>query len=193
MGRSIASASFPVKGVDDIRRCCDAEGISGRLHCYEIEKRMLGFSPAPNRGNTSVRGKETYMRIALTVVAILSFSMTLVAAEPFVGTWKLNVEKSKPTGNNVDLASETMTISKTGPSTFRTAIESVSKSGQTRHQEINRIYDGKEHPVSGVGIKQEGATEIDLLVGASTRKMTVKRDGKAPNENISTVSPDGRV
>jgi hypothetical protein len=39
MGRSIASASFPVKGVDDIRRCCDAEGISGRLYCYEIEKR----------------------------------------------------------------------------------------------------------------------------------------------------------
>src|ERR1700677_138626 len=133
------------------------------------------------------------MRVALAVAAVLSFSMTLVAAEPFVGTWKLNVEKSKPTGNNVDLASETMTISPTGPKAFRTTIDSVSKSGQTRHQEINRIYDGEEHPPTGVGFKQEGATEIDKLVDASTRNIIQKREGKITNEVTSTVSADGKT
>ena len=133
------------------------------------------------------------MRIALTVVAILSFSMTLEAAEPFVGTWKLNVGKSKLTGNSVNISSETMMISKTGPKAFRTTIDSVSKSGQTRHFEINRTYDGKEHPATGVGFKQEGATEIDQRVDASTRHIVSKRDGKVRNELTSTVSSDGKT
>ena len=46
------------------------------------------------------------MRPPLTLVGLISFCMTLAAAEPFVGTWKLNVEKSKLTGNSVDLAGE---------------------------------------------------------------------------------------
>jgi hypothetical protein len=133
------------------------------------------------------------MRIALTVAAAMSFSTMLIAAEPFVGTWKLNVEKSKPTGNSVDLASETMTISRNGPNAFRTTIDSVSKSGQTRHFEINRIYDGKERSPTGVGFKQDGATEIDQQVDASTRKIVQKRDGKVTNELTSAVSPDGKT
>lgn len=133
------------------------------------------------------------MRIALTVAAIFSFSMTLVAAEPFVGAWKLNVEKSKPTGNSIDIASETMTISPAGPKAFRTTIDSVSKSGQTRHLEINRIYDGKEHSPTGVGFKQDGAMEINQQVNASTRKIVLKREGKVTSELTSIVSPDGKT
>ena len=118
--------------------------------------------------------------------------MALIAAESFVGTWKLNVEKSKLTGNNADLASETMTISKTGANSFRTTIDSVLKSGKTQHFEINRIYDGKEHPATGVGFR-EGLTEIDQRLDASTRKITQKRDGKLAGEFTSTVSPNGKT
>jgi hypothetical protein len=131
------------------------------------------------------------MRTALTVVAILSLSTVLVAAEPFVGTWKLNVEKSKLTGTTADLESRTMTISQTGPNTFVSVIDSVSKSGQTRHQEITRIYDGKEHPATGA--KQQGTTEIARMVNESIRSMTGKRDGKVLGVMTSTVSPDGKV
>jgi len=41
-----------------------------------------------------------------------------VMAEDFDGTWKLNLAKSKPSG---DLASETMKIEQTGPNAHRTA------------------------------------------------------------------------
>jgi hypothetical protein len=132
------------------------------------------------------------MRIA-TVVALLSFSMTLVAADSYVGTWKLNVAKSKLTGNSVDLVSETMTVAMTGPNTFRTTIDAVTKSGQTRHQEINRTLDGKEHPVTGVGVNPAGATEIVEPVDASTRRLTQKRDGKVVSTFTSIVSPDGKT
>src|ERR1700678_2370238 len=127
------------------------------------------------------------MRIALTVVVIFSLSTTLVAAEPFVGTWKLNVQKSTLLVNDLSRVSETMTISNSGPNSFRTTIDSVPKSGQTRHVEINRLYDGKEHPRTGVGFKQEGATEIDQRVDAATRRVTQKRDGKVVAEFTSTT------
>lgn len=60
------------------------------------------------KDNDVGRGKleENHMRPPLTLVGLISFCMTLAAAEPFVGTWKLNVEKSKLTGNSVDLAGE---------------------------------------------------------------------------------------
>lgn len=130
------------------------------------------------------------MRITLTVLAVLLFSLTLMAAD-FTGTWKLNLEKSKLQDN--DLASEIMTISQAGPNSYTTIIDTVSKSGDQRHTERNRINDGKEHPASGVGIKAEGFTEISQQVNASTRKLTQKRDGKVMGEITSTLSPDGKV
>ena len=133
------------------------------------------------------------MRIVLSALAVLSIGMRLMAAEPFVGTWKLNLEKSTLQGSSADVASETMTISKTGTNTHRTTVDIVFKSGKTLHQEFNRTLDGKEHPVAGVGLKQEGDTETVELVNASTRKSTDKKDGKLRLEMTSTVSPDGKT
>lgn len=123
---------------------------------------------------------------------MLSFGLTLMAANPFVGTWKLNIPKSTLKGTDNEIASETMTISEQGSDT-RLIIDTVLKSGETRHQERIRTPDGKEHPARGVGFKQEGATEIDLLVDASTRQITSKRDGKVRGTINSTISRDGKV
>jgi hypothetical protein len=131
------------------------------------------------------------MRITYAVLATLSLSLTLMAAD-FTGTWKLNLEKSKVPQNN-DLAGATMTISQAGPNSYTTIIDTISKSGDQRHTEYYRIDDGKEHPAKGVGFKAEGVMEISQLVNASTRKITQKRDGKVTGEITSTLSPDGKV
>jgi hypothetical protein len=41
----------------------------------------------------SVQRKETDMRTTFTILATLLFSMTLMAADSFDGTWKLNLPK----------------------------------------------------------------------------------------------------
>jgi hypothetical protein len=133
------------------------------------------------------------MRTTRIAVAMLSFSFTLLAADPFVGTWKLNVAKSTLKGSNADIASASMTISPLGPNAFRTTQDELLKSGEKRHVEINRTYDGKEHPATGVGFKKEGASEIDQRVNESTRKITIMRDGKVTGGFTSTVSPDGKM
>jgi hypothetical protein len=135
------------------------------------------------------KGDYKMMLAARTILGTLSLAVT-VAAAGFTGTWKLDLAKSKPRN---DLASETMKIEQTGPNAYRTTVDNVLKSGQKAHQEINRIYDGKEHPATGTGFKQEGATEICEQLDASTRKVTQKRDGKVTSEFTSTVSSDGKV
>jgi hypothetical protein len=128
------------------------------------------------------------VRSIVIILGTILLAVPLMASD-FTGTWKLNLAKSKP---STDLASETMKIEQTDPNAYRTTIDSVLKSRQKEHQEINRICDGKEHPSTGVGFKQEGATEICEQM-SSTRKVTQKRDGKVVSEFTSTVSPDGKV
>jgi hypothetical protein len=135
------------------------------------------------------KGDYQMMLAARTILGTLLLAVTVMAAD-FAGTWKLDLAKSKPRN---DLASETMKIEQTGPNAFRTTIDNVLKSGQKGHQEIDRICDGKEHPATGTGFKQEGATEICEELDASTRKVTQKRDGKETSEFTSTVSSDGKV
>jgi hypothetical protein len=64
------------------------------------------------------------MRIAFTVLAALSFSLTLMADESFYGTWKLNVAKSKLQCS--DIASETMKITATAPNSYNNVTDLVS-------------------------------------------------------------------
>jgi len=131
------------------------------------------------------------MRTALALAAVLAFTFTLTAADPFVGTWKLNLDKSKLAANN-NVVSQTMTISPLGSNAFKTAIDSVLKSGQKRHFEINRTYDGKEHAEEGVNVDPK-ATQICERVGDSNRKVTFKENGMVTSQMISTISSDGKV
>jgi hypothetical protein len=115
--------------------------------------------------------------------------MTLMGAESFYGTWKLNVAKSK-LPCSADLTSETMKIVETGPDSYRNVVDVVLKSGETRHQEgANRVFDGKDHAVPG----QAGVTEAVQRVGATTHKITQKKDGKVVGEITGVVSSHGKV
>jgi hypothetical protein len=131
------------------------------------------------------------MRTALKLLAMLSIGLVAMGADPFVGTWKLNLEKSELLANS-NLASLTMTISPSGSNTFTSVIDSITNSGEKRHQEVIRIYDGKEHPAKGIGLNP-GLSEISERVDASTRKVTGKRNGKILGTFTSQISPDGKT
>ncbi len=130
------------------------------------------------------------MRLTQAVFVTLVLTGVLTAAD-LAGNWKLNAERSKLPA---DLASETMTITQTGPKSYKTKIDMVMKSGEKRHAELNRTYDGQEHVLKGVELREEtGASEICQQVDQLTRKVTAKRDGKIIEEVTSTLSEDGKV
>ena len=126
------------------------------------------------------------MRKTAWILAILLLSGTAMAAD-FTGTWKLNQEKSPDPRTNV--ISLTMTLEQIGPNAYRTTIDSVSKSGKTRHV-IDRIYDGKERHVDDA--PPEG-TEICEITPDGVRKITMKNAGKVVEVIEAIISADGKT
>jgi hypothetical protein len=116
---------------------------------------------------------------------------TAMAADP-TGTWKLDLEKSKM--HTAGIAADTMTIEKTGPNSYRTTVDLTYSSGQKDHATRDRVYDGKERAVSGVGTAASGnETETCELSADGERKITQKRDGKVIATITSKVSADGKT
>jgi len=123
------------------------------------------------------------------VLPILLIAGTMVGAD-FTGTWKLNPEKSKV--GNRDISQGTLTIRQTGPDTYTSTLDFVTRSGEKRHQESVRVCDGKEHTVPHVD-PSKVSTVICQVGPGSTRKIVEKENDKVIVEMTSTVSADGKV
>jgi hypothetical protein len=135
---------------------------------------------------TILSEEENHMRKVLVVAAVLSFGMVLDAADPIVGTWKLNLEKSKL---HNPIQSYSLKIDLTPPNTYRCVFDIVNAKGEKRHVEIVRISDGMEHPVEGVNAPV-GVTEV---TSQDLKHVIRKRNGKLVAEIVGTISADGKV
>ena len=123
------------------------------------------------------------------VLPILLIAGTMAAAD-FTGTWKLNPEKSKL--GNRDIAQGTLTIKQTGPDTYTSTLDFVTRSGEKRHQESVRVCDGREHAVPHVDPSKVSIVMCQVGPG-STRKIVEQENDKVIVEMTSTVSADGKV
>jgi hypothetical protein len=81
------------------------------------------------------------------IVAALTVSCVVWSADPMVGTFKLNVEKSKL---HIPVQNETLKVDLIAPNTYRSVFDIVNAKGEKRHEEVIRITDGKEYPVEAV-------------------------------------------
>jgi hypothetical protein len=129
------------------------------------------------------------MRKTVLTLAGVFLCATALAAD-FVGTWKLNQEKSPDPGPNV--VSRTMKLEQIGPNAYRTTIDSEMKSGEKRHSQIDRVYDGQERHVPNDGLSPQG-TEICEITPEGVRKITMKENGKVVAVIESTISADGKT
>jgi hypothetical protein len=129
-------------------------------------------------------------RLLLLVAFSALVSHPAWAAEPFEGTWKLVPEKSR-FDPELQVEGIVMTITKIGESSFRTVQDITFKSGKKRHQEFDRIMDGKEHAVGGSD-RDHRRSIIAKRIDANTREITDKVDGKVTEKIVSVVAPDGR-
>src|SRR6266568_7056319 len=112
------------------------------------------------------------MRYAKQAFALLGFAATLVAADPTVGTWKLNTAKSKYTPGPAP-KSATVTYEETADGIKRTG-ESVDADGKTTSFTYTAKYDGKDYPVSGTDLYD---TITPKRVNDHTVEATLKKSG----------------
>jgi hypothetical protein len=129
----------------------------------------------------------------LVVGTVLALGLTTVAAaadatDSVVGTWTLNLAKSKFTPGPAP-KSQTRTYAVTGDSTTLTfsgvAADGSAVSGQSTYK-----YDGKDYPITGGG----GYDALSLKrINGSTVKSAMKKSGKIVGWTTRTVSAHGKV
>jgi hypothetical protein len=126
----------------------------------------------------------------------------LWAADPTIGTWKLNLAKSKFYPGPA-FRSDTR-IYEEVPDGIKVTIITVDASGKTVRSEYPVNYDGKFHPVSGQGgpadavaLKRINAyvSETSLMHAGritATARRVVSVDGKTMTVSYKGLDPEGR-
>ena len=118
----------------------------------------------------------------------LSFAATAAcfAANPHVGTWKLNEAKSKllpGMGKNMTVVYTEM------KDEMKVTVDGVDKDGKPTHSVWVGKFDGKAYPVKGNLPYNSVAYKVD---NDRTYDLTAMKDGKMLWTGKSTVSADGK-
>jgi hypothetical protein len=109
-------------------------------------------------------------------------------ANTAVGTWKLNVAKSKYNAGTPN-KSGTTKIEAAGAG-IKVTVDSVAADGTARHWTYTANYDGKDVPITGNS--QYGDVVAVTRVDANTTRNTYKNAGKVTTNQTSVVSADGK-
>ncbi|MDB5432121.1 MAG: hypothetical protein JWP35_3237 [Caulobacter sp.] len=124
-----------------------------------------------------------------SIVALaLSVAHAAPADDPILGTWKLNVARSKFTPGPGWQSQ--IRVYEAAPAGVSVAWTGVDAGGETMHVSYTYNYDGLDYPMAGsASYDTLNAVRID----AWTVRSEEKRDGKTVGIAVRKVSPDGKV
>ena len=131
------------------------------------------------------------MRGLHLVEAFCVFSVALVAADnPFLGTWKLSVAKSKATPGTLEKQS-TVVFATDGNGIKRT-VTGIDADGNPLNLSDTIPWDGMDHKVNGPAGSPPALVAVKV-VNPNTLDITVKVNGKVVVSGKSVVSKDGKT
>lgn len=131
------------------------------------------------------------LRVGAAVALVLSLAGLVVAqTDPFVGTWKLNVNKSKFAAGQARKSETRIVV--TGPTGMKVNVHRVNGDGSAQEFEYTSNLDGKSYPFVGPG--PYGADAIGAnLISPNTIQSTLKKGGQVVATSTTVVSSDGKV
>jgi hypothetical protein len=121
---------------------------------------------------------------ATVVVGMLNGTALAQSSDPLIGTWKLNVGKSK------GAKSGSTTIEEAGKG-IKFTVDLVTADGAASHWAFTANYDGKDSPITGNS--PYGNAVALTRVDARTLTITSKQDGKVTTTSTIRVSADGKT
>jgi histidinol dehydrogenase len=130
-----------------------------------------------------------YRSRLLTGLGATLLASIVLAQTSEVGTWKLNVEKSKYSPGPAVKSGATR-IEAVGESR-RWIVDQVQVDGTAAHWEFTVNFDGKDSPVTGNNPNADmvAATRIS----PTTIQLINKKNGKVTTTQTSVISPDGKT
>jgi hypothetical protein len=132
------------------------------------------------------------MKTWLFMLGLLTLALVTVATaadEPFVGTWKLNVNKSRY-GLRQPQKSEILQID-TQQNGLKYLADGIDAEGKNIHFEFSPKYDGEYYPVTGT--VAAGSAMALKKVDANTRELVLKIEGKEVQRRRDVVSQNGKT
>jgi hypothetical protein len=125
----------------------------------------------------------------LVVCAVMLFSGSAVlAADSWIGTWKLDVAKSKFSPGPAP-KSLTLTFAST-PDGIKHTSDGVNAEGKATYSEFVSKFDGKEVPYKG---NPNADTAAPKRIDDNSYENTWKKDGKVTITAHAVVSKDGKT
>ena len=121
---------------------------------------------------------------AAVLVTLLGGVALTQSSDPLVGSWKLNVAKSK------GVKSGTTKFEAAGAG-VKATVDMVRADGTAYHWTFTANYDGKDNPVTGNS--PYGDTVAFTRVDAKTTRITGKQGGKVTTTQTIVVSDDGKT
>ena len=130
-------------------------------------------------------------KIMLAVLGLLLAGTALRAADdPFVGTWKLNLEKSKYSDGPLPMKSVNTYESVAGGG-LKITVTTTMADGAPSIIERTERYDGKPHPVEK---ERSGADAISTKrIDSHTVEVTSFKNGKIITRLTRRISADGKT
>jgi hypothetical protein len=126
----------------------------------------------------------------VVAISLVGSGLLLAQSNPQVGTWKLNVAKSKYV-NAPAPKSDTATVIAQGDG-VKVSVEGVAGDGSRIAYTYTRNFDGKDYPISGVGAPG-GEDTIAFKGVANTFTGTAKKAGKVIATTRWVLSKNAKV
>jgi len=124
----------------------------------------------------------------LGMLATVRSDVISAQGDPHVGTWVLNVAKSKYTPG--PLPKEQTSVYSAAGQGIKVATKGVGADGKPTVTDFTAMFDGKDHPVTGT-------PDYDMVmmkrVDSHTIEFTRKKGGKVVQTATSAVSKDGKT
>ena len=114
---------------------------------------------------------------------------TAQTTDPFVGTWRLNVAKSKYTPGPVP-KSVTSTYEAAGKG-YKVSVRNEPASGPVLQYSFTTNLDGADSPITGTNLNAD--TIAVKRIDANTIEMVNKKGGKVTTTQRSVIAADGKT
>jgi hypothetical protein len=143
-----------------------------------------------------------WVMLALVVLSVPALSVMTFGEDNNVGTWKLNLAKSKYTPGPAP-KSQTLKIEASGDGVKYTA-DGIGPDGKPTHGEFTAQYDGKDYPFTGnpdadtISYKRIDAHNVEAVTKKNgkttiTAKIVVSKDGKTRTLTQTGKNAQGQV
>jgi hypothetical protein len=134
--------------------------------------------------------KRIFALVPVLAMSLFASATSLAQDNPFFGTWKLNVAKSKFAGTQPP-KSETRTVVAQGDGE-KVTYNGIAADGGAISYSFTSNFDGKDSPISGTHPLGSDTVAVKR-VDANTTTSVSKKAGKAIFTSRNVVSKDGKV